>query len=560
MIELSTQASVPQSQNAAAGIQGATSGASGFLRLFEIVLGGMPQGGQIGSVVGDATLAEPGSAEGASVVLPLDLASGSGAGLGVEGMECDVSNLAMLDPAVPAMSFSDAVAISELLGNIGFSIDPKEIASLGPLDRQQLSSAMEFLQRGVQAGMSGDDLLESVSCLMPREWDFQGGDSVAIPRSEGLAPADEAPSGIDPAQILACAEMVRQILGAAQSVQIARTPAAPASGDVGMVADVPASSNAVKAAAMQASPKETGAPSAPKNVTEAVTDSVGSGTSAGTAGSKGAESGETRGTNVASTERSSSDGRMVPADARRADATRRETVASAHQGGDDRHVAAAGTDAPSATRKAELARIGGGTRHPGFEIGAKAALAQTESAMTPTWGANPSPEATQEAYVPIATQGVRAGSMASEFIGRQVLEKVDVQLKQGRRELNVRLWPEELGEVRLSLRIGEADKLDARIMVQTESVRQAILDATPQLREALARHGMEMGKLSVNIDAGMTSGGGASERDARQARDGHDRATWRGAWQEEEVEYGTALALGVDSGYRDGRNTLDMWS
>jgi len=390
--------------------------------------------------------------------------------------------------------------------------------------------------------MAGDDLLENASCLMPREWPFHGGEDVAVPRSEGLSSGEGSSSGIDAARILACAEAVRHILAFQQQPSAASAnvePGAPA------IAEAPVPS----ASAPSASVPSTPAPSAPV-ATDSGIDALSRASAPATDDAVERPSAEKAPAGLES--------RSLPSAAKRSADAPREAGADVRPSA-DAPVFQPGRTEASRTDRRDTGKIGGDAKRGGFEIGANPGAGST--AETNSFHALGSkPQEARETASPVSTQGVKAGSMASEFIGRQVVEKVDVQLRQGRRELNVRLWPEELGEVRLSLRIGEADKLDARIMVQTESVRQAILDATPQLRDALARHGMEMGRLSVNIDSGMASGEGSSRGDGRGERQDGGNPRWRGSWQDEEVEYGAALALGVDSGYRDGRNTLDMWS
>lgn len=544
MIDISTQAPVAQTAESAlpSASPSEASGASGFLRLFEIILGGMPEGGQIGSVAMPGTLV-PGATDGAA---PASVGlEGCAAGVGAEGLQSML--LAVSSQAMPvsssATSATSATAsagdvlqgfdaegakvVADILRQLGFDVEASEVASLGELDRQQLASAMEFLQRGVLAGLPTDDLLENAACLMPREWSFDGGCAEVAPRVEGIAGVSQETSGIDAAQILAGAEAVRQILQ-------------PVAGGA-----VPSSSTVVESTLSE-------------DASVAASDMAAIGGGRDLSASSGGGVRDFEATPVASSPKA-----RETFDVRRGITFRGER-------GQTGSESASSTDSDGFAAVSDLARPEAkrtdGKALPFQAVQASssvqsASTGAADAAATAAW-ASKIVGAAGDANSAQVTQGVRAGSMASEFIGRQVLEKVDVQLRQGRRELNVRLWPEELGEVRLSLRMGEADKLDARILVQTESVRQAILDATPQLREALARHGMEMGRLSVNIDSGSASSSGgnlAGDGRGRGQQDG-ERQLRRSPWQDEEVEYSAALALGVDSGFRDGRNTLDMWS
>lgn len=149
------------------------------------------------------------------------------------------------------------------------------------------------------------------------------------------------------------------------------------------------------------------------------------------------------------------------------------------------------------------------------------------------------------------------GGTASEFIGRQVLEKVQVQLSEGKRELSLRLWPEELGEVRLSLRMTEDDKVHAHMVVENDSVRQAMLDSMPQLRDALTRHGMDLEKMSVSVDQ---KDAGSADSGSGDTDGGGGKRSGRGGYRDEEIEVAVPLALGEDTGRRNGFNTIDIWS
>lgn len=153
------------------------------------------------------------------------------------------------------------------------------------------------------------------------------------------------------------------------------------------------------------------------------------------------------------------------------------------------------------------------------------------------------------------------GGMASELIGRQVLEKVHVQLAEGKRELSLRLWPEELGEVRLSLRMTEQNSIQANMVVENDAVRQAMLDSMPQLRDALARHGLDLEKMTVSVGTGGSAmAGSGSEADGKQGKEG-GRDGRRGAGSRDmELAVATGLQLGRDTGNRNGKNSFEIWS
>lgn len=151
------------------------------------------------------------------------------------------------------------------------------------------------------------------------------------------------------------------------------------------------------------------------------------------------------------------------------------------------------------------------------------------------------------------------GGTTSELIGRQVLEKVHLQLSEGHREIKLRLWPEELGEVRLSLKMNDNDKVHANMVVENDAVRQAILDASPQLKESLARHGLDLERLSVSVSQKDARDAGGEDQ-GEQGRRGSRRSGNGGGWNEAQILVPEAIAMGEDTGMRNGRNTIDLWS
>jgi flagellar hook-length control protein FliK len=542
MIDVSTMAPVAGMANATgvAGITPGSGGAAGFLRLFEIVLGGMP-----GVAVGAVSPASPEAALDATLPTILPLSS--------------QPSLALGEPTAsePGVALVDAGRIAELLGLLGFQVRPEDIQALGGMDRFQLDQAMEFLERGVASGASPDALLENAGYLMPGEWNLLPSIATA-PRSAELAPAAFAQEATDPAAILAAAQAVRTLLqptlvsGELASLQ-ADAQARPQ--DVAL-----APTSALPGPAQPVGTPETvhiGPAKGPSLASAIVPEAVGAAPQAARAiePTLAQEPAASTNPSLQAAQNTPDLALSRPTSPLRGSSAR--PIASERPEPLPAKVGSAAEGIVVSPRT-----VSGASRESSQPVASNPAAALEPPVATtpvPAHGVFEAPRPLDDAA---SIRGVKPGSMASEFIGRQVLEKVDVQLRQGRRELTVRLWPEELGEVRLSLRVGEADRLDARIMVQTESVRQAILDATPQLREALSRHGMEMGRLSVNVDSGATdSRGGSGTAGEDRPRGGQDQQPrQRAAWREESVAYATSLALGIDSGLRDGRNTLDMWS
>ncbi|MBK9580129.1 MAG: flagellar hook-length control protein FliK [Fibrobacterota bacterium] len=165
-----------------------------------------------------------------------------------------------------------------------------------------------------------------------------------------------------------------------------------------------------------------------------------------------------------------------------------------------------------------------------------------------------------DAADPSRPRHLTPGGTASELIGRQVLEKVHVQLAEGKRELSLRLWPEELGEVRLSLRMSDGNGIQANMVVENDAVRQAMLDSMPQLRDALARHGLDLEKMTVSVGTGGSAmAGSGSEADRKRGDESRDGRRG-GGFQQTEIAVPTRLELGRDTGYRNGKNSLEIWS
>ena len=164
-----------------------------------------------------------------------------------------------------------------------------------------------------------------------------------------------------------------------------------------------------------------------------------------------------------------------------------------------------------------------------------------------------------EAASATAPRHLVPGGTTSELIGRQVLEKIHVQLSEGHRELRLRLWPEELGEVRMSLRMTDSDTIHANLVVENDAVRQALLDATPQLKDALSRHGLDLERMSVSVNQKDAQQAG-DRQDGKQRRNDNRSGSRGSGWDDAQADLVGAIALGEDTGMRNGRNTIDLWS
>lgn len=86
---------------------------------------------------------------------------------------------------------------------------------------------------------------------------------------------------------------------------------------------------------------------------------------------------------------------------------------------------------------------------------------------------------------------------------QQVLDQVVVKLSTAvhgnSSKASLRLYPEELGEVKLELTI-EHDKLKAHLHTQTAQVQEVLEKHMPRLRDALEQQGLKVDTLQVDID------------------------------------------------------------
>lgn len=112
-------------------------------------------------------------------------------------------------------------------------------------------------------------------------------------------------------------------------------------------------------------------------------------------------------------------------------------------------------------------------------------------------------------------------------VADQVIRHLDsMRLSDDRNEMTVRLHPEELGSVKLSIS-SHADGVVARIVAETTHAQHAMEDAKEQLRAALEQKGMRLTSLDVSVGNGDVSDGRASNSGASAAQqDARNIRTW----------------------------------
>ena len=116
---------------------------------------------------------------------------------------------------------------------------------------------------------------------------------------------------------------------------------------------------------------------------------------------------------------------------------------------------------------------------------------------------------------------------------------------QGRTEVRVHLHPPELGSVRLHLVSGRDNVLDARIVTDRDDVRQLVERNLPQLREALAGSGIDIGSFDVS-----TRNPGEAWQQPRQPR--QSGYAWDALSPEGAAETPSGPLLGVNRSARPG--------
>lgn len=140
---------------------------------------------------------------------------------------------------------------------------------------------------------------------------------------------------------------------------------------------------------------------------------------------------------------------------------------------------------------------------------------------------------------------------AGEVLAHQVYDEFQFRTGQDQREMILKLWPRELGEVSVHVRIQQGERVEAKILVQNDTIRQALLEHTPVLRECLAKQGLELGSLSVSV-----GGGGDAPSQERRSRSGRGRSGHD--WEDGIVQTSAFVPAGVDTGRRNGYNSIDV--
>lgn len=149
------------------------------------------------------------------------------------------------------------------------------------------------------------------------------------------------------------------------------------------------------------------------------------------------------------------------------------------------------------------------TGEPAFEPGMTRAVGIEAGLPGPSQGAAAAPQAGLSQGLP---QGLAAPATASlsaplatqaweQQLGQQL-----VGLAQRGGQVELHLNPAELGPLSVSLKLGDQGA-QAQFLSAHAPVRQAVEQALPQLREALAEQGIQLGEASVGEQRGDQAGG-----------------------------------------------------
>ncbi len=100
-----------------------------------------------------------------------------------------------------------------------------------------------------------------------------------------------------------------------------------------------------------------------------------------------------------------------------------------------------------------------------------------------------------------------------EHVLAQVTGRISLLPRQEGGRVTLRLYPEELGEVQLDLRV-EKDGVRAFLQTQTVQAQEVLERHIPRLREALEQQGLRLDELQVSLDFQGRKGGGSQDQPA----------------------------------------------
>lgn len=467
-----------------------------------------------------------------------------------------------------ALSAADGALLAQILQAMGIQVSAQRLATLTPLEMQQVESALDFAASQLATGRyAPEDVLEEAEVLLPQGLAFSGlplpVPTTGIPAASRESASAKAPAfGSDPA-VLAPAMQATPEAGAAQASTVAFRPAARKADEGGNPvgvepAELPAPSPEEILALVDAARRLLG------QGTPAAADAASS-RAPGSAPAPAAPVGRPEATVAAKEGVEEEVEAAVPAPAGDRPATaprhlrgRAEPVsaAPAAPAADSRAAGAPRpVDASAAPSQAAIPAPSNPEPPQGVRLLRQAFEESLQAGFDAGIRASRTAENSADIVRESAPPAFRPGSPASEMVARQVFDGMHVLLTEGRDEMRMSLWPENLGRVSVRLKIEDGERVDVRVLVQSDSVKQALDAAIPTLRETLSRQGLELGSLSVSVggkDRGGEPGDPGGQGDPRRS------ASRRGAELEDAVASRAPLLRGIDTGWRNGRNSIDV--
>ncbi len=106
----------------------------------------------------------------------------------------------------------------------------------------------------------------------------------------------------------------------------------------------------------------------------------------------------------------------------------------------------------------------------------------------------------------------------ADQIFQQMVERFKLDIRQGVSQLEMRLYPEELGRLALKLTMEEGI-VNARIVTETLQAKELIEQNLPQLRETMAKEGIRWDEVTVDVSHDGLSENPFAYQDGRQLQD-----------------------------------------
>ncbi|MEC7941121.1 MAG: flagellar hook-length control protein FliK [Pseudomonadota bacterium] len=135
--------------------------------------------------------------------------------------------------------------------------------------------------------------------------------------------------------------------------------------------------------------------------------------------------------------------------------------------------------------------------------------------------------------------------LTKELANEQVAEKVQMMMSKNLKNLDIRLDPPELGQMKIRMTMNN-DVANVHFTVNSQQARDVIEQTLPRLREMLAQQGMQLADSSVQQ---QSSGQGQDRYNSGEQQSGTDRTN--DTQGDENLDSGSNLELNVAS-KRDG--------